>query len=415
MRQSKLFTKTIKQAPKDEISLNAQLLIRGGFVDKLAAGIYTFLPLGLLVIKKIENIIREEMNKLGGQEIYMPALIPKDNWQETNRWETFDALFKLKGGDEKEYGLGATHEEVLTPLVKKFISSYKDLPLYIYQFQTKFRNELRAKSGLMRGREFLMKDLYSFHTSEDDLNNYYDQQKQAYFNIFNRCGLGDLTYLTYASGGAFSKYSHEFQTITDAGEDLIYICEQCRVAINKEIINEQKTCPECGNSNLVEKKAIEVGNIFKLQTRFSEPFDLQYIDENNKSFLILMGCYGIGLSRLLATVVEIFNDEKGIIWPESIAPFKVHLIKISSQDSSVTVEADRLYADLQNKGIEVLYDDREEARAGEKFADADLIGIPYRLVISEKTLKNGSVEMKKRGGQDMEMVELGEVVKKLLS
>lgn len=405
MRQSKLFTKTTKTILKDEASLNAQLLTKAGFINKLAAGIYTFLPLGWRVILKIENIIRQEMDKVGGQEIKMPALIPKENWEQTGRWETFDALFKIQSEDQKEYGLGATQEEVISPLLKNFIFSYKDLPVYVYQIQTKFRNELRAKSGLMRGREFLMKDLYSFHASEEDLDKYYEIQKQAYYNIFARCGLKNFTYLTYASGGAFSKYSHEFQTITNAGEDIIYICSKCRVAINKEIIQEQSKCPECGNGNLEEKKAVEVGNIFKLKTKFSEPFNLKYADQEGQLKPVIMGCYGIGLDRLMGTMVEIFNDDRGIIWPEEVSPFKAHLISIKSNK-----ETEKIYKKLLDAKIEVLYDDREEISAGEKFADADLIGIPYRLVVSKKTTEQNSIELKKRQSDNAELTTMDKII-----
>jgi len=410
MRQSQLFTKTRKEAPKDEISLNAQLLIRGGFIDKLSAGVYTYLPLGLRVFKKIEDVVRDEMNKVGGQEILMPSLVPKEYWEKTGRWETLDVLFKLKGGDEKEYALGSTHEEVISPLVKKFVFSYKELPQYVYQFQNKFRNELRAKSGIMRGREFVMKDLYSFHTSEDDLNDYYEKQKQAYKNIFNRCGLGDITYVTYASGGSFSKYSHEFQTLTKSGEDIIYVCQKCKIAVNKEIIDDQdRKCPECGNVNLREEKAVETGNIFKLQNKYSDPFDFKYTDENGEQKPVLMGCYGIGLGRLMGTVSEVHNDEKGIIWPEEVAPFKVHLLVLGDNEE-VRDKADKLYKDLIEKGVEVLYDDREEASIGEKFADADLIGIPTRVVVSEKSLKVGGVEIKKRNESDLKIVDEANLV-----
>ncbi len=410
MRQSQLFTKTSKEAPKDETSINAQILIRAGFIDKVAAGIYTFLPLGLRVHNKIINIIREEMNAINGQEIFMPALVPKEAWEKTNRWDNFDALFKLKGGDEKEYALGATHEEIVTPLAKKHIFSYKDLPVFIYQIQTKFRNELRARAGLVRGREFSMKDLYSFHASEEDLNEYYKVAQKAYFKIFERCGLLSLTYLTFASGGAFSKYSHEFQAVVKTGEDTIHICKDCNVAVNKEIINEQKVCPSCGNKKLEEKKAIEIGNIFKLGTRFSKPVGLEFTDENGKKKDVVMGCFGIGPSRLMGTVVEVCHDDKGIIWPEEISPFKAHLLEIKSKKPEVKSAAEKIYANLENKGIEVLYDDRE-AGAGEKFADADLIGCPYRIVISEKTLEKDCVEVKKRDSEKTELVKISEIIK----
>ena len=412
MRQSQLFTKTAKELPKDEVSFNAQILIRAGFIDKLQAGVYTFLPLGLRVHNKICNIIREEMNAIGGQEIFMPALTPKEIWEATNRWDNFDALFKLVGGDKKEYALGATHEEVITPLVRKHIFSYKDLPLFIFQIQTKFRNELRARSGLIRGREFSMKDLYSFHKDENDLNEYYKVAQKAYFKVFERSGLLDLTYLTFASGGAFSKYSHEFQTLVETGEDTIYICDSCDIAINKEIIEEQKVCPGCGSKKLRAERAVEVGNIFKLGTRFSSAFGFQYADKDGQKHNVVMGSYGLGPARMMGTIVEVFHDKKGIIWPEEIAPFKVHLLEVRSKKLEVRSAADKIYTDLQDKGIEVLYDDREVG-AGEKFADADLIGCPFRIVVSEKTLEKDCAEVKRRDSEKTELVKIGEIVKLL--
>ena len=408
MLQSKLFTKTTKTLPKDEVSFNAQVLIRAGFIDKLAAGIYTFLPLGLKVHNNICDIIREEMDNIGGQEILMPALTPQNIWQTTDRWDNFDALFKLTGADKREYALGATHEEVISPLAKKYIFSYKELPVYIYQIQTKFRNELRAKAGLMRGREFSMKDLYSFHDSEEDLEKYYGNAQKAYLKIFKRCGLFNKTYLTFAAGGAFAKYSHEFQTLTEAGEDIIYICDDCKIAINQEIIKEQNVCPSCGKDKFRKEKAVEVGNIFKLGTRFSKPFNLQYTDSKGNKKDVIMGCYGLGPSRLMGTIVEVHHDEKGIIWPEEVAPFLVHLISLNQNK-----EAEKVYDNLQKAGIEVLYDDREDASAGEKFADADLIGCPVRAVVSKKTLAKDSVEVKKRGSEECELMKAGEIVKLL--
>ena len=410
MIQSKLFTKIIKEAPKNETSFNAQALIRAGFVDKVGAGIYSFLPLGLKVHNKICDIIREEMNAIGGQEILMPALTPKEFWQTTNRWENFDALFKLLGADKKEYALGATHEEIISPLVKKHIFSYKELPAYIYQIQTKFRNELRAKAGLLRGREFSMKDLYSFHTNQEDLDRYYEIVEKAYFKILKRCGLSDLTYLTFATGGAFSKYSHEFQTLAKRGEDTIHICDSCRIAVNQEIIDEQKKCPQCGSSDLKKEKAIEVGNIFKLGERFSKPFNLQFSDESGKKSNIIMGCYGIGPSRIMGTIVEVHNDKNGIIWPKEIAPFQVHLISLGV-DNKVKDAADKIYRNLQKNNIEILYDDRNDKSAGEKFTEADLIGIPVRLVMSEKTLAKDSVEIKRRDEDKVELVKIKELLK----
>jgi len=406
MKQSQLFTKTQKNAPKGEVSLNAELLIRAGYVDKLMAGAYTQLPLGLRVIKRIENIIREEMNAADGEEIFMPALHPKENWEITNRWNLMDEdIFKLKTGENKEFALGATHEEIVVPLAKKFISSYKDLPKAAYQFQNKFRKEKRAKSGLLRGREFIMKDLYSFHADENDLDNYYKRMTEAYENIFKRCGLGEITYKTYASGGTFSKYSHEFQTVTSAGEDLIYICDKCRVAVNKEIIEElEHKCPECHEGDLREEKAVEVGNIFKLMTKFSEPFNLGFTDKDGESKLVIMGCYGIGLGRLMGTIVEALSDGKGIVWPEAVAPFKVHLLSLGENE-----EAQKIYQSLTEKGIEVLYDDRDTS-AGDKFADADLIGIPYRIVVSKKSLAGGGVEIKKRNESESKIVGIEEIL-----
>lgn len=408
MKQSQLFTKTLKEAPKDETSLNAQLLMRAGFIDKVGAGIYTFLPLGLKVLNKIYGIIREEMNAVGGQEVLMPALTPKEVWQTTGRWENFDALFKLKGNDEKEYALGATHEEIVTPLAQRYVFSYKELPVSIYQIQVKFRNELRAKAGLLRGREFFMKDMYSFHVDQADLDAYYEKVEKAYFNVYKRMGLKDLTFLTYASGGAFSKYSHEYQTLTESGEDHIYLCEKCRVAVNHEIIGEQDSCPVCGSKDLVEKKAIEVGNIFKLGTKFSKPFGMQYMDKGGQEQDVIMGCYGIGPSRIMGTLVEVFHDDAGMIWPESVAPFKVHLISLKENEA-----AEKIYQELLKNNIEVIYDDRADVAAGEKFADADLIGCPYRLIVSRKTLEKNSAELKARGTKEGELVALTELTAKL--
>lgn len=405
MRQSKLFTKTIKQLPKDEVSNNAKLLIKAGFVDKLMAGVYSYLPLGLRVLKKIENIIRKEMDIIGGQEVFLPALHPKKIWEQTGRWK-YEEMFKIKNRGNKDYGLGWTHEEIITPLIKKFAHSYKDLPIYVYQIQNKFRDELRAKSGLLRGTEFIMKDLYSFHQTQEDLDDYYEKVKQTYFKIFKKCGLKNQTFLTLASGGSFSKYSHEFQTITNCGEDEIYFCEKCKLALNKEIIEKEKyKCPLCGNQKLETKKSIEVGNIFKLKDRFTTSF--------NFTFPVLMGCYGIGLGRLMGVIIEVYHDNKGIIWPESVAPFAAHLLKIKNQKlkiKNIDEYANKIYYQLEKQGIEVLYDDRDNVRPGEKFADADLIGCPYRIVVSERTLANNSVEIKKRNSEECKMVKMENIL-----
>lgn len=410
MRQSQLFTKTQKEAPSDEVAKNAKLLIRAGFVDKLQAGVYTYLPLGLRVLKNIENIIREEMNSVGGQEILMPSLQPKENWQTTGRWDTMDDLYKVMDISGRENALGPTHEEIVVPLVKQFVSSYRDLPFATYQFQNKFRMELRAKSGILRGREFIMKDMYSFHTNEADMIAYYEKMKGVYANVFERVGIGATTFLTFASGGSFSKYSHEFQTITSAGEDTIYICDKCRIAVNNEIIEDQKhACPECGEKNLRTETSVEVGNIFELKTKFSAPFNLSYKDENGKDQPVVMGCYGIGLGRVLGTVVEVLGDEKGLVWPGAISPFAVHLVELGgSGDDAVRKESQKLYDELISKGIEVLWDDRD-LRAGEKFAESDLIGIPIRVVVSSKTIASESFEIKNRATGEVSMVDRTEL------
>ncbi|HBI25475.1 MAG: Prolyl-tRNA synthetase [Candidatus Wolfebacteria bacterium GW2011_GWC2_39_22] len=403
MRQSHLFTKTKKESPKDEEAKNAQLLIRAGYVDKLMAGVYTLLPLGLRVFKKVEAIIREEMEALGAQEIFMPTLQPKERWQTTGRWDGMDNLFRFTSYHSKiDYALGATHEEVVTPLMNDFIFSYKDLPTAVFQIQNKFRDEKRAKSGLLRGREFFMKDLYSFHANEEDMDAYYLKAKDAYTRIFERAGLGDITYFTYASGGTFSKYSHEFQTLTDAGEDSIHICDACHIAINEEIIAEQPVCPECGNDKLHTEKAVEVGNIFKLKTKYSSAFGLTYKDAENTAHDVIMGCYGIGLNRLMGIIVEVYHDDSGIMWPESVAPYQVHLVNLHAQSEETSKFADSIYKSLQEAGVAVLYDDRKEAGIGEKLKDSDLVGIPLRAIVSEK---NGmQIEVKKRKEKDAHLV-----------
>ncbi len=433
MLYSKLFTKTSKVAPHDAESVNARLLIRGGFVDQLMAGVYSYLPLGLRVLDKIKNIIREEMKVLGAEELLMPALLPREPWEQTGRWQDPgpEVMFRVQGREGKEYGLGWTHEEIITPLAKKFISSYKDLPFAAYQIQDKFRNEPRAKSGLLRLREFSMKDLYSFHADERDLARFYEAVKKAYIKIFKRCGLEAL--ITEASGGAFSKYSHEFQVLTPSGEDIIYYCEKCCYAQNREIstLHAGDDCPKCGKvkpsarardktptpisrreSSVVgkihEAKAVEVGNIFELKTRFSKSFNLTYKDESGKDQLTIMGCYGIGPSRILGTIVETHYDDRGIIWPEEVTPFGAQLLKIKNQKSKIKNKvdqiADKIHSDLIKQNVEVLYDDRDDVSPGKKFADADLIGSPWRIVVSERSLAAGGVEIKKRHEQKTKVV-----------
>lgn len=411
MRASQFLIKTFKETPKSFENRSAILLVQGGYVDQVGTGIYTFLPLGLRVLDKINTIIREEMNKIGGQEILMPALHPASYWKTTNRWK-IPVGFKTKSQTGQEYVLGWTHEEIVTPLVKKYIKSYKDLPIYIYQIQTKFRDEERAKSGLLRTRELVMKDLYSFHKDEKDLNNYYEKVKEAYQKIIKRLGLGDTTYYTYALGGDFSKYSHEFQTITDAGEDTIYICEKCSTAVNKEIVNEMdKTCPECQHKELKEAKAIEIANIFKLKERFSKAFDLKYLDSDDKEKYAVMGCYGFGSSRVMGAIAEVFSDEKGLVWPKNVAPFQVYLMNISAGCEGKKVTED-LYNKLEANGAEVLYDDRDKT-AGFKFTEADLIGIPLRLTISGRSLAKNSVEIKERSKKEAKLVKIDKVLKEI--
>ncbi len=408
MKQSQLFTKTRREAPKDEVSKNAQLLIRAGFIHKEMAGVYDFLPLGLRTLNKIVNIIREEMNAIGGEEMYMSALQDKAKWEATDRWddEKLDIWFKTKLKNGTEVGLGFTHEEALTSIMKDHIRSYKDLPKAVYQFQNKFRNEARAKSGILRGREFLMKDLYSFNVDLKSHNEYHEKARSAYMKIYERLGIGSLTYVTFASGGTFSKYSHEFQTLCEAGEDIIYVHEARKIAINKEVLTEE-VLKDLGvkRADLQERKAIEVGNIFSLGTKFSDALGLNYGDEKGALKPVVMGCYGIGPSRVMGTIAEVWSDDKGLIWPESVAPFKVHLVALLGSDDKVKKAADDLYDSLTTKGIEVLYDDRD-CGAGEKFGDSDLIGIPWRYVISEKTLASDSIEIKERKTGKVEMKKM---------
>ena len=410
MKQSKLFTKTRKEAPADEVSKNAELLIRGGFINKEMAGVYSFLPLGLRVMNKISNIVREEMNAIGGQEVKMTVLQDSESWKKSGRWsdEVVDNWFKTKLKNDTELGLAFTHEEALTEMLKNHISSYKDLPIYPYQIQAKFRNEARAKSGIMRGREFLMKDMYSFSKNEEEHLAFYEETKKAYKKVYDRCGIGHLTYLTFASGGSFSKYSHEFQTITGAGEDLIFIDEESNVAVNQEVLNDEVLASlNLSREKLVEHKAVEVGNIFTLGTKYSEPLELNFKDEEGKEQKVFMGSYGIGVSRLMGTIVEVLADDKGIIWPKEISPFHVHLISLGENE-----KANELYESLQKEGIEVLFDDRE-ANAGEKFADSDLLGVPLRVVVSKRSLEEGGYEIKSRTEEKGRLVKSEEILKEL--
>jgi prolyl-tRNA synthetase len=406
MLQSQLFARTERNVPKDEVSLNAQLLIRAGFVDKLMAGVYSYLPLGLRVLRKIEAVVREEMNAIGGEEVLMAMLHPKAIWETTGGWDKIDVLFKIESRTEKQYALGQSEEEVVTPLVMSRIRNREDLPKMVYQIHWKFRDELRAKSGLMRGREFFMKDMYSFHETQEDFDRFYGVVKQAYLKIFSRLGL--TAKVTEASGGSFSeKISYEFMVLTDAGEDDILYCNDCEFCVNTEIakVKEGDACPKCGKGKLTMAKASEVGNVFDLGQKFGKAFDLGFLGADGTKQYPIMGCYGIGISRLMGVIVEKCHDEKGIIWPEPVAPMKAHLIELGG------ASARELYDALTAKGIELLYDDRDAA-AGAKFADADLIGLPIRLVVSPKT--EGKVEVKERNSTETKLLTHDEILRLLL-
>lgn len=413
MRVSQLFTKTTREAPADEVAKNAQLLIRAGYVYKEMAGVYAYLPLGRKVLENIIQIIREEMDAIGGNEISLTALQAAETWQASGRWDdsVIDVWFKTKLADGKELGLAPTHEEPLTKLMKSYIQSYKDLPAYPYQFQIKFRNELRSKSGLMRGREFWMKDLYSFSRTKEEHDAFYDKISGAYTKVFERLGLGGSTYKTFASGGSFSKFSHEYQTISPVGEDTIYVSRDKGIAINQEVYTDE-VLAELGVSKdeLEEVTAVEVGNIFTLGTRFSDPLELKFTDDDGVEKPVFMGSYGIGPSRLMGLIAEHFADDKGLVWPESVAPAKVYLVRIG--EGRVTEQADALYDELTAKGIEVLYDDRDE-RPGAKFADAELLGIPYRVTISDRLIDEEKLELTVRSAGSTELLTREELLAKL--
>ncbi|MDQ5957704.1 MAG: prolyl-tRNA synthetase [Patescibacteria group bacterium] len=410
MRQTELFTKTRREDPADEVSKNAKLLIRAGYIHKEMAGVYSFLPLGLRVLEKIKTIVREEMNAVSGQEILMTALQEKELWEKTDRWDDakVDIWFKTKLKNGTELGLGMSHEEPLVQIMKDHIKSYRDLPVSAYQFQTKFRNELRPKSGIMRGREFLMKDMYSFHSEQSELDTYYEKVEAAYERVYKRVGLGDYTFKTFASGGIFTKYSHEYQTLSEAGEDTIYISREKNLAINEEVYTDE-VLAELGleRSELEMAKSIEVGNIFKLSTRYSEPLGLVYLDEAGKSYPVVMGCYGLGISRLMGTVVEVLADAGGLVWPKAIAPFSFHLVSLGNS-AEVIKGAEELYKELAEQKIDVLFDNRDLS-AGEKLADADLLGVPYRIIVSDKTLANGKFEVKDRRSGEVSFMTASEI------
>lgn len=417
MRLSELFTKTRKQVPADEEARNAQLLIQAGYIHKEMAGVYAYMPLGKRVIDNISKIVREEMNAIGGQELQMTTLQPKEIWVKTDRWDDdkVDNWFKTKLNNGTELGVGLTHEEPIVDALKDYVTSYKDLPVSVYQIQSKFRNELRAKSGLLRGREFIMKDMYTMARNEDEHLKLYEQAAEAYLKVYQRLGIGDVTFRTYADGGYFTqKFSDEFQTLSEVGEDTIYLDEEKKLAVNEEVYTDENlTKMGLDKSKLVQKKAVEVGNIFPLETKYTDGLDMYFTDEEGKQQSIIMGSYGIGISRLMGIIAEHFADDKGLVWPENIAPAKVYLARLGNEDEVVKA-ADDLYHQLQDTNIDVLYDDRD-VRPGEKFADADLLGIPHRIVISQKTVADGKIEYKKRQSSDTELIAAEELVKLLVA
>lgn len=413
MRLSQLFTKTSKTLPADESAKNAQLLIQAGYIYKVMAGVYAYTPLGLKVLENIKQIVREEMDKVDGQEIIMSSLQPKQTWERTGRWDdqAVDVWFKSKLKDGTEVGFGWSHEEAIMEMMQQFIHSYKDLPTSVYQFQTKLRNELRAKSGIMRGREFIMKDMYSLHVSQADMDGYYDKVIEAYKRCFERLGIGDVTFVTFAAGGAFTKYSHEFQTICEAGEDVLYVNDDYSVAVNEEVLDDATKELNVDKATLRPIKSAEVGNIFKFGTEKSEKMGIYFTDENGQQQPIYLASYGIGITRVMGVIVEKLSDDKGLVWPETIAPAQVYIARVGAADE-VVKNADELYNHLTEAGATVLYDDRD-VRPGQKFADADLLGIPYRLVISDKTVAAKQYELKNRQSDQVQQVDLEDVLKQL--
>lgn len=407
MRVSQIFTKTSKTAPGDEVAKNAQLLIKAGYVYKEMAGAYAYLPYGLRVVEKIKQVVREEMNAIKSNELIMTSLQRKEIWEKTGRWDekTVDVWFKTKLQDNTELGLGWSHEEPILEMLKHHLHSYKDLPISLYQFQTKMRNELRSKSGIMRGREFVMKDMYSFHTSAEDLDAYYQGTIEAYKRVYARLGLGDDTYVTFASGGAFTKFSHEFQTICDAGEDVIYLHREKNIAVNEEVIDDAVKELKISRDELEKVKTAEVGNIFNFGAQKADEMGLKYASQEGKPSSVYMGSYGIGITRVMGVIVEKFADDKGLVWPEVVAPYRVYLATIGD----VSNEADALYEDLSSRGIEVLYDDRD-VRPGDKFADADLLGIPHRIVLSPKLVDQAKIEYKQRVQENVSILTRDELV-----
>jgi prolyl-tRNA synthetase len=415
MRVSKLFTRTSKTAPADEVAKNALLLTRAGYIHKEMAGVYAYMPLGLRVLENIKRIVREEMDAVGGQEVMMTALQPRELWEKTDRWDDakVDNWFKTKLANGTELGVGLTHEEPIVDALSNYLTSYKDFPVSVYQIQNKFRNELRAKSGLLRGREFLMKDMYTLSRDQTQHEEEYERVAQAYRKVYDRLGIGDRTYRTYADGGIFTtRFSDEFQTISDAGEDTIYVDEAKGVAINGEILTDENLAKVgLKREELVEMKAVEVGNIFPLESKYTDALNLYYNDEKGEQQSIIMGCYGIGISRLMGVIAELFADDKGLVWPENIAPAKVYLVRIGGE--AAVNAADGLYQELRDKGVEVLYDDRDE-RPGVKFADSELIGIPHRITVSDRGLEAGRYEYTPRATGETVTLTQEELIAKLV-
>jgi prolyl-tRNA synthetase len=415
MRVSQLFTRTSKTAPADEVAKNAQLLIRAGFIHKEMAGVYAYLPLGLRVIENIKRIVREEMDAIGGQEVMMTTLQPRGIFEKTDRWDDrkVDNWFKTKLVNGTELGMGLTHEEPIVDALSGYVNSHKDLPIYVYQIQNKFRNELRAKSGLLRGREFIMKDMYSLSRTQEEHEKLYEQAAEAYHRVYERLGIGDITYRTVADGGIFTKrFSDEFQTLSSIGEDTIYVHEAKRIAVNQEVYTDENLARLGLNKDeLVERRGVEVGNIFPLETKYTDALDVYYTDEKGEKRSIIMGCYGIGVSRLMGVIAEHFSDDKGLVWPEAISPAKVYLVSIGKE--AVVAHADELYDELRSKGIEVIYDDRDE-RPGAKFADAELMGIPYRVTVSDRLIEAGQYEYTVRTSGETAHLTREELLAKLI-
>jgi len=415
MKRSQLFIKTRKDAPADETAKNAQLLIRAGFVHKEMAGVYVFMPLGLRVLENIKQVVREEMDAVGGQEVQMTVLQPKEIFEKTDRWDDakVDNWFKTKLVNGTELGMGLTHEEPIVDMLSDYLSSYKDLPVLVYQIQTKFRNELRAQAGLLRGREFTMKDMYSFARNQEEHEKVYEDVALVYTRVFDRLGIGDITYRTYADGGIFTeRFSDEYQMLSEIGEDTIYVDQERKLAVNKEVIDDKRLDDtDIDKTQLIEMKAIEVGNIFPLESKYTDALGVYYTDQEGNQQKIIAGCYGIGISRLMGALAEHFADDKGLVWPENVAPAQVYLARLG-EDNEVVTAADELYDKLQSQGVEVLYDDRD-VRPGEKFADADLMGIPYRVVVSVKTLEQDKVELKKRTEDQANLVSIDELLEQL--